>query len=376
MTPVREGRIWEVRVLAVVTVTLVVFGIAAVYGASSIFAVENGGRGPEFALRQLVGASMGGVLLLLGRRLDYRIYCRNAWPILLAVCTMLLIPLLPFAHGIAPELNGARRWVRIGFVTLQPSELTKLAVVIWCAMLATKKGDRIREFKLGVLPFLTVLAPVALMILLEPDLSTTVLVLMVAGTVLFVAGARIGHFMLIGLVALPVLWHEITQVHYRLQRWLSFLSPGSDQLDTSWQINQSLTGIGSGRLFGVGFGEGLQKLGYLPHAYSDFIFSTIGEEWGFVGSTVILLLFTAFLVLGFRIARTAPDRFGTLLAAGITAMITITAVLHIAVTLGVIPTTGLPLPFMSYGRTNLVVSLFATGVLMNIGSQRESETVP
>ncbi len=156
---------------------------------------------------------------------------------------------------------------------------------------------------------------------------------------------------------------------YRLARMLTFLSAGGDVAESSWQIQQSLIGIGAGRVLGVGFGEGLQKLGYLPYAYSDFIFSTIGEEWGFVGVTVLILLFATFIGVGLRIARTSNDRFGTLFAVGLTCLIGVTAFLHIAVTLGVVPTTGLPLPFISYGRSNLIVSMFATGVLMSIGER-------
>ena len=194
-------------------------------------------------------------------------------------------------------------------------------------------------------------------------------VCLLAGIVLFSAGARIGHFIVIGLVAVPFAWREVTAIQYRMQRWLTFLGPGTDYADSGWQIQQSLMGIGAGRLFGVGFGQGMQKMGYLPYGYSDFIFSTIGEEWGFVGVTVLILLFVTFVGLGLRIARTSRDRFGTLLAVGLTSLVGVTAFLHMAVTLGVVPTTGLPLPFISYGRSNLIVSLLATGVLVSIGER-------
>jgi len=173
----------------------------------------------------------------------------------------------------------------------------------------------------------------------------------------------------LALIALPFVWQWVVGAQYRLQRMMSFLSPGSGEwADATWQIKQSLIGIGAGRLVGVGFGQGLQKLGYLPYAYSDFIFSNIGEEWGFVGTLLIVMCYGVFIMIGFRIARKAPDRFGMLLATGLTALVGLTALLHIAVTLALVPTTGLPLPFVSYGRSNLLVSLVASGILINVGT--------
>ncbi len=361
---------WETRLLAVVTAILVVFGITAVYGASSIVAFQEGYAGGHYVVRQFSGVAIGAVLLLLGARIDYHVWQRMAWPFLALVALFLVILLLPFADPIVLERNGARRWLGVAGVSFQPSELAKLAVVAWTAMLATKKGAQVREFKRGLLPFLVILVPLAVIILVEPALSTTLLIVLLAGTVLFTAGARIGHFLLLGLAAIPLVWREIAVTQYRLQRMLTFLSSGTDHSDSGYQIQQSLIGMGSGRLFGVGFGEGMQKLGFLPLASTDFIFSTIGEEWGFVGIIVLIGLFATFVAIGFRIARTAPDRFGTLLATGLTAMIGVTAFLHMAVTLGLVPTTGLPLPFVSFGRSNLVVSMLAAGILINIGEQR------
>ena len=174
----------------------------------------------------------------------------------------------------------------------------------------------------------------------------------------------------LGLAAVPLAWHEIASVQYRLARVLTFLSPGADAQESSWQITQSVIGVGSGRVFGVGFGQGQQKLGYLPYAYSDFIFSTIGEEWGFIGVCVIVLFYAVLIGLGFRIARTASDRFGMLLATGLTAAIGVSAVVHMAVSLALVPTTGLPLPLISYGRTSLLITLASAGVLISIGRRR------
>jgi cell division protein FtsW len=360
---------WEGRLFGAVAATLAVFGVAAVYGASSIMAVQQGHPGSYYALRQLLGAVAGGVLLLVAARVDYHLWQRLAWPVILAAFALLTIPYLPGLRAFAPELNGARRWINIGPIRFQPSEFAKFAIVAWAAALAAKKGDLVREFKRGVLPFLVVVGPVCALILFQPNLSTATLAAILLGVVLFTAGAKIGHFLLLLLAAIPIAWHELTQVQYRLARVLTFLSTGTDASETSWQIKQSLIGMGAGRALGVGFGQGLQKLGYLPLAFSDFIFSTIGEEWGFLGVTVMVVLFALYVWMGLRIARRAPDRFGMLLAAGLTAMVGVTAFLHMAVTVALVPTTGLPLPFVSFGRSALLVTLFATGVVVNVGRQ-------
>jgi cell division protein FtsW len=365
-------RAWEFRLLAVVTGVLVVFGLAAVYGASSLVTTAGGGQvGASFALRQAVGAAVGGLLAVTLARMDYHRWRRWAWPLLGVTALLLLIPLLPFTHAISPTINGARRWVNLGVLTLQPSEVAKLAVVVWCAMLAAKKGDELRSFKRGVLPFVVILVPVVGLIFLEPHLSMALLVAVLAGAILFTAGARVGHFLVLGIAAMPLLYGAVATAQYRLARVVTFLNPGTAPTEATWQVKQSLTGIGAGQLLGAGFGQGQQKLGYLPYAYSDFVFSTIGEEWGFVGVLAIVLLFGTFLWVGFRIARTATDPFGQLLATGITVMIGLSVILHIGVTLAVIPATGVTLPFMSYGRSSLIVALAATGILASVGRARQ-----
>ncbi|MEO7984962.1 MAG: putative peptidoglycan glycosyltransferase FtsW [Gemmatimonadales bacterium] len=361
---------WETRLLGMVTAVLVVFGIAATYGAASLVTVKGQNVGIWFAGRQLVGALIGGALLLLASRQDYYRWRRVAWPLLLLTLGLLLIPLLPFTRSISPLLNGARRWVDIGPLNFQPSELARLAVVIWCAMLASKKGQQMRDFKRGVVPFIMILGLVSLLIALEPNLSMATLVAILGGLVLFTSGARIGHFFLLFGVGMILLFHQIRDAQYRLARFVTFLNPGDATSDAGFQIHQSLVGIGSGGILGTGFGEGQQKLGYLPYAYSDFLFSTIGEEWGFLGVVVVVSLFALFCWLGFRIARTAADPFGQYLAVGLTATIGLTAFLHMAVSLGMMPTTGLTLPFMSYGRSSQVISLLGTGILINIGRLR------
>lgn len=363
---------WETRLLGMVTAVLVVFGIAATYGAASLVTLQGQNAGLGFALRQLSGAAMGGVLLLLASRLDYHRWRQLAWPLLFGTLVLLLIPLLPFTLAIAPPVNGARRWLDLGLVNFQPSELARLVVGIWCAMLASKKGLQVREFKKGVLPFILILGLVSVLILLEPNLSMATLVALLGGLVLFASGAKIGHFLLLAGAGMILVFHQIRDAQYRLARLVTFLNPGDATSDAGFQIKQSLVGIGSGQIFGVGFGEGQQKLGYLPYAYSDFLFSTIGEEWGFLGVVVVVALFSLFCWLGFRIAKTAADPFGQYLAVGLTATIGLTAFMHMAVSLGLMPTTGLTLPFMSYGRSSQVISLLGTGILINIGRLRAS----
>jgi cell division protein FtsW len=321
---------WETRLLGMVTAALLVFGIAATYGAASLVTLQGQNGGVGFALRQLMGAAVGGVLLLLASRLDYYRWRMTAWPLLIVTILFLLIPLLPITRPIAPSINGARRWVDLGPINFQPSELARLAVVIWCAMLASKKGQQVREFKKGVLPFILILGLVSVLILLEPNLSMATLVALLGGLILFASGAKIGHFILLAGLGMILVFHQIRDVQYRLARLVTFLNPGDATTEAGFQIHQSLVGIGSGKLFGVGFGQGQQKLGYLPYAYSDFLFSTIGEEWGFIGVLVVVSLFALFCWLGFRIARTAADPFGQYLAVGLTATIGLTAFMPMA----------------------------------------------
>jgi cell division protein FtsW len=361
---------WETRLLGTVTALLLGFGIAATYGAASLVTVGGQSVGLDFLLRQLSGALLGGALLLFASWQDYYRWRVLAWPLLLLTLLLLLIPVLPFTTGIAPTINGARRWIQLGALSFQPSELARVAVVVWCAMLAAKKGNQIRDFKKGMLPFILMLGLVSFLILLQPNLSMATLVALLGGLVLFASGAKIGHFVILSAVTAILVYQQIQDAQYRLARLVTFLNPGDGTTEAGFQIHQSLVGIGSGGIFGTGFGQGQQKLGYLPYAYSDFLFSTIGEEWGFVGVLVVVSLFALFCWLGFRIARTAADPFGQYLAVGLTAAIGLTAFMHMAVSLGLMPTTGLTLPFMSYGRSSQIISLLATGILINIGRSR------
>ena len=284
---------------------------------------------------------------------------------------MLLIPLLPFTRAIAPSLNGARRWVDVGPVNFQPSELARLAVVIWCAMLASKKGEQVREFKKGVLPFIVVLGLVSLLILLEPNLSMATLVALLGGLVLFTSGAKIGHFFLLGGVAVILVFHQIRDAQYRLARVLTFLNPG-DATTEARLPDPPVAGrdrLGRALRHRLRPGPAEARLpARMPTPTSCSARSA--RSGGSPGVLVVVFLFALFCWLGFRIARTASDPFGQYLAVGLTATIGLTAFMHMAVSLGLMPTTGLTLPFMSYGRSSQVISLLGTGILINIGRLR------
>ena len=360
---------WESKLLLLVTMVLVAFGLASVYGASSVLVERGRVIGSARVIDQLSGAAVGGLLLIVAARINLEKVRQLAWPIMLVTMAMLLMLLLPFTHAIAPRINGSRRWLNVG-VSFQVSELAKLVVVIWTAMLCAKKGSDVKHLSKGLLPVLVAAGPLAVLILLEPDLSTAVVVVALAMIVLFASGARIGHFLLLGLVSVPLVYNQIERAQYRLMRMTAFLDPGAGRLAESYQMDQSLIGIGSGRLFGVGFGHGQQKLGFLPYPYSDFIFSTIGEEWGFIGVVVVNALFLTWVLLALRLAKQAGDPFRQYLAVGLAAIIGMDAFLHMAVSVGIVPTTGLVLPFISYGRSGLIIAMVATGLLINVGTRR------
>ncbi|MEE9471049.1 MAG: putative peptidoglycan glycosyltransferase FtsW [Gemmatimonadota bacterium] len=355
--------------LIAITLLLVGFGLLSVYSASSYTAQSEGLPDSYYLVQQSARALVGIAALLAASFVDYRVYRHLAWPLLAATAALLIIVILPGTEAIAPRINGARRWLMLG-VTIQPSELAKIAIVIWTAALAVKKQDRLRSLRYGLVPFLLVIGTVCLLILLEPHLSGAMLVGALAFIVLFAAGGRLGHFLFLAMLGLPVLWDQVANTGYRMNRMLAFMKPGMGADDIGYQLNQSLIAIGSGGPFGVGFGESRQKLLYLPEPQNDFIFSIIAEEWGLIGSVFLIGLFLAWTVIGIRIAGSAPDLFGRLLAVGLTAIVTVGAFTHIGVTLGVLPTTGVNLPFISAGGTGLVLALGVTGILVNIAKQR------
>lgn len=358
---------WEPAVLLLITTMLLGIGVVSVYSASAVMAQGQSLPDYYFVTRQVSGAAAGFALLVGMAYLDYRRLRMLAWPLLVVLALVLLIMVLPGTHELSPVTNGARRWFYLGPVGVQPSEVAKLVLIIWTAALAVKKQDRLSSLSRGLLPFLLVWGAVCSLIFLQPSMSAALLIALLSALVLFAGGARIGHFLLLACVGIPMLWSQVDTVAYRMRRIIAFMDPAHDSTDIGYQITQSLTAIGSGGLFGRGFGHGVQKFGYVPEAHNDFLFAMIGEEWGFIGALVVISLFTAFALIGYRIARNAPDLFGFLLAVGVTNLIAVQAMLHISVNLALIPTTGVTLPFMSYGRSSLLVCLIAVGVLINIG---------
>lgn len=363
---------WEPGALLLVVLLLVSFGLVELYSAST-FMAQTEGRPPHFyALRQATGVLPGVLLCAILARIDYRRLQAAAWPLLGVVLLMLLLLVMPGTEGIAPRVNGARRWLRLG-VTVQPSELAKIALIVWTAALAVKKQDRLHSLRKGLLPFLVVWFLVLAPVIAQPNFSAALLLALLAALVLFAGGARIGHFILLGIVAVPLLWNQVAGASYRLKRVVAFLDPSADPA-AFYQSHQSLIAIGSGGVTGRGLGEGQQKFGFLPEPHNDFLFSMIAEEWGFIGVAFTVLLFTVFAVAGYRIAARAPDLFGYLLGIGMTNLIVVSALLHMGIALALLPTTGVTLPFMSYGRSGLIVSFAAVGVLLSLARRGEEAT--
>jgi cell division protein FtsW len=359
----------EARALVILTGIFLAFGLATVYSASAIVEMQAGYGHAHLLVRQLIGMAAGLVLFAVAAKMDAELWEKLAWPIMILSLVLLLIVILPFTVGIAPRIHGARRFL-FGS-SLQPSELGKLAVVIWTSMLVVKKGPALRRLTKGLLPFLVVIGTMDILVMLEPDLSTAMMFTLVMGIVLFAGGVRIGHFVALGVMLIPLLYVKIERLNYVLLRMSAFFDPGAAPLEVSYQLRQSLIAVGSGQIFGVGFGRGRQQYGFLPFGYDDFIAGHIGEEWGFVGLVLLILAFAVYAALGFRIARKARSPFLQLVAVGLTVTMVLTAYLHIGVATGLLPTTGLTLPFISYGRSNLILSLVMTGILVNIGSTRE-----
>ncbi|MEO8945322.1 MAG: putative peptidoglycan glycosyltransferase FtsW [Gemmatimonadaceae bacterium] len=358
----------EARVLTALTLAFLAFGLVTVYSASSIVALQAGHNGAYYMLRQLSGIVMGLVLFGIAAKIDAEKWYDWAWPVMIACLVLLLFVVLPFTVRWAPRVHGARRYL-FGS-SMQPSEISKLAIVTWTSMLVVKKGDAMRRLSKGLFPFLVIVGLMDTLVYVEPDLSSAMFYTLIMGIILFAAGVRIGHFVALVVIAIPVLYTRAEKLQYVVLRMSAFFNPGaSPHID--YQARQSLIAIGSGGLFGVGFGQGRQQYGFLPFAYDDFIAANIGEERGFIGLSVLILGFVLYGYLGFRIAKLARSRFQELVAVGIVATVVISAFLHIGVTIGLLPNTGLTLPFISYGRSNMVLTLLLTGILVNIGSERE-----
>jgi cell division protein FtsW len=366
----RWGMTVQARALVVVTAVLLSFGLASLYSASAFEAVRDKLPSSYFLLKQVAGVGVGLVFFAIAAKADAELWKRFAWVVMATALFAMLLTVLPFTKGIAPPILGARRYLMHGSV--QPSEFAKLAVIVWTAMLVVKKGDQLKRLSKGLLPILLVIGSLCVMAAFEPDLSTVLFFALQMVIIVFAAGARIGHFVFLGLVFTPILWAETQRLQYVMERLMGFSEmAGAAHAKVNYQLVQSLIAVGSGGWFGAGFGEGRQQNGFLPLSYDDFIGSSIGEEWGFVGMVALIALYALWGWLGFRIARQARTPFQSLVAIGITTTMIITAYLHIGVVIGLLPTTGLTLPFISFGRSNLILSMLMTGILVNIGSVRE-----
>ena len=358
------GQGWEAGAVFILTVLVLAFGLVTLYSASSVFAINQGLADTFYVTRQGAGALVGLTSLMFCAWMPYRYWAVLAWPLIAASVLMLLLCVLPWTHGIAPQINGARRWLRVG-VNIQPSEVAKVAIIVWSAAMAVKKAPHFQSLRRGLGPFLAVWGLVIGLVTAAPDLSTALVIAALGILIVFAAGARVAHFVFLGVLVSPALYFLLF-ASYRRQRLEVFLQQLSDPTGAGYQVLQSLIGFGSGGVTGVGFGEGQQKHGFLPEAHNDFIFAMIGEEWGFLGVTIVVVFYVALVVIGFRIASRAPDLFGELLAIGCTSLIALQATLHMAVGLALAPATGLALPLISYGRSNLIVTLVAIGILISV----------
>ena len=359
---------FDQKLLALVTLGLVAFGLVMVYSATSASAALGDGDPMSYLKRQSVYALIGVVAMTALARFDYHRLRYLAVPLLLASLGLCLAVLL-----VAPEINGARRWFLLGPASFQPSELAKLALCLFAAVyLARRSTPR----TLGELarPLGLVTAVFCGLILLEPDLGTTVALCAMVLAVLLVAAVPVRLVAVAALLAAGVGLIAIWAEPYRRARVFSFLDPWSDAQGSGFQIVQAMIGIGSGGITGEGLGEGVQKVLYLPEAHTDMIFAVVGEELGLVGSALVIAAFAAFAVAGFRIALRCRDPFGKLLAAGLTSLVCAQATINLAAVLGIAPLTGIPLPFVSYGGSSLVVLLAGVGILLNIAVNGEVVT--
>jgi len=347
------------------------FGVVMVYSTSSYYAQIRFGDGLYFLKRQGLFALLGIAAMSVFMMLDYRILRRSIYIILPAV--FILLALL-WAPGIGRTAGGALRWIDLGIIWLQPSELAKLGLVIYLAHIVDKKKDRMHTFGKGFIPPVIISAVMILMVFLEPDFGCAVTMGAIALAIIFIGGASPLHVMGSVFVAAPVIYIGLMGADYRRERLLAFLDPWSNPLGTGFQIIQSYLAFGNGGVTGVGLGMSNQKLFYLPMAHTDFILSVIGEEFGLVGICAVVACFMVILVRGLKAALRASDSFGAKLAAGITFMITIEVLVNMCVVMGLLPTKGLPLPFLCYGGTSLVVTLAAAGILLNISASSSEDS--
>ena len=342
---------------------LLLLGLIMVYSASSIWAEYKYADSIFFLKRQLLFVTVGLIMMFLVMQIDYWVWKKWAKPSIIVCFFFLILVLIP---GIGKEINGSRSWIGVGAFSIQPSEFMKLSMILFLAKYISENQKYISTIKKGMVPTLAIVFLAFGLIMLQPDLGTGTVLVGTCITIIFIAGARVRHFMFLGFLGISGFVLLIISAPYRLKRITSFLNPWEDPLDSGFQIIQSLYAIGPGGLFGLGLFNSKQKYFYLPEPQTDFIFSILGEELGFIGAAFLLLLFGILFQRGIKIAIQAPDLFGTFIATGIIAMITIQVMINISVVIGLIPVTGITLPFLSYGGSSLTIMLTAVGVLLNI----------
>jgi len=356
-------------VLFVATMLLVCLSIVMVYSASAVVAMERYQQPYLFVTKQILWSGLGIGLVYLVMKVDYRHYREPVfiWSVLGVVLLALVAVLF------SAPINNARRWFSIGGLGIQPSELAKLSAIVFIAALLERRMHRINELRYALLPIAALLFALVGLILLQPDFGTAMAIVLVAGVMVFAAGLSYVSIVGFGLLALPVVAMLVLSSDYRRRRLFSFLNPWEDPLGDGFQIIQSLIAVGTGGISGRGLMNGVQKLFYLPEPFTDFIYAVIAEELGLIGATVVLLCFCVIAWRGVRVTLRAPDSFAAFLALGLTTMITVQAFINISVVLGLLPTKGIPLPFVSNGGSSLLVNLLGMGVLLNVSQHVSSD---
>lgn len=352
------------RPLFVSVLLLVSFGIVMVYSASAVMASHQMENSTYFLGRQVIYAVSGLALMAIASRIDYRVFQKSyiVWGLLALSFGGLLLCQTP----LGATINGAARWIRVGPITIQPAEATKVALVLWLSYSLAKKSTRIKTFSVGFLPHLLIPGIIMGACLLQPDFGTTVVIAILTFSLLFIAGAKLGYIMLAGIVAAPIAYLLVAGSEYRLKRMLTFLDPLSTRFGDGYQLSQSLFGFGAGGLTGVGIGDGLQKFLFLPEAHNDFIGAIIAEELGVIGIWCLMVLFGFVVARGVLISFRARDEFGSFVAMGLSILLGVQVLANLGVAMGLLPTKGLNLPFVSFGGSALVISLVAVGVLLSI----------
>jgi len=356
--------------LFLVTITLTGIGILMIYSASAIFAKEHTGDSYYFFKRQICWVSLGLIGLFCTWRLNYHFLQRKSKFLFLLSLFLISLTLIP---GLGYKISGATRWLKIGFLTFQPSELVRIAFVIYLTDFIVRKKKELESFFKGFIPSLVFFSIIAIILLKQPHLGMVILLGVVTVSILFVGGVRISHLMSLALISIPILYFLIQSAPYRANRLAVFLNPWVDPEHKGYHIIQSLIALGSGGLYGVGLGESKLKLFYLPQSSTDFIFAVIGEEGGFLLTVIVILLFLIFTFAGIKISLSAADSYGSLLAFGITTLIILQSLLNISVVTGVLPTTGMPLPFISFGGSSLLINMIGVGIILNIAKHSLQE---